>query len=304
MIETVRRIPLALLAGVFCLYGFVLLLAATRWYVLLWSFGIHTGFFLAVRLMFIGLFFNNMMPSITGGDIVKGFYLTRGTATKKFEAVASILLDRIFGLMGLVVLAATASLFALNHEILGPLARWILLFVGFFIASIIVILTPKAWKRLPGVGPALQKLRNVQAFAKFYNVMTALRHHLAVAAAVLFLSIMLQGLLVCANYMLAQGLGIKGLNLGQFFVLIPIAGFISAMPVSFAGWGIGEGAYRSLFMLMNPQYGSVAVVLSILYRLTCLVYSLAGLPFYLSYRHEPIREGAGIRKKDWAPKMG
>ena len=225
------------------------------------------------------------MPSLTGGDVVKGYYITRG-ATKKVEAVVSILLDRFFGVFAIFLLAVVSALFALDHNRLGPLAKIILLFFGFFLVGLFLFLSLPFWKRFSSLQKFLDRFIWANQIKKIYKALTALRPKQATA--VLLMSLLIQSLLVFLNYILAVGLGIKDISLGQFFVLIPIAGFISALPISFAGWGIGEGAYRALFMIMNPTYGGIAVVLSILFRFICLVYSLIGFPLYLSYRHEPI----------------
>lgn len=224
---------------------------------------------------------------------MKGFYLAKRTS-KKMEAVASVLLDRIFGFSALFMLGLIASLFSLHHPILGGLAKIIVVFVVSFFFGVFLFLNRSLWRKFPGLKKAVERSKPMQGVLKFYNALTALRHHSGTAGVVFLISLFIQGMLVYANFILAKGLGMTDAKLSQFFILIPIAGFVSAMPISFAGWGIGEGAYRALFRMMNPAYGVIAVGLSILFRLICLAYSLLGFPFYLTYRHEPLNTSSPV----------
>lgn len=285
--------PLHCLAIAIVTYFVVLLLACLRWTLLLRSFQIRIKFSLAFQLMFIGLYFNNMMPSLTGGDVVKAYYTAKGTS-KKMEAVASILLDRIFGVFALFLLAVFGSFFVLHHPELGGPARLILICVGLFFVGITLFLNRKLLNKFSWVKGRLEKWGWINGIRRFYNAITVLRHKADAAGIVLLLSLMIQSLLVYINFVLARGLGMADVSFSKFFILIPLVGLISAMPVSFAGWGIGEGAYRGLFMMLNPAYGPIAVALSIILRSMCLIISLLGFPLYLMYRHEPIDKSSKV----------
>ena len=91
-------------AGLTC-YGIVEVLGATRWQILLRVQGITISWFRLVKLLMIGIFFNQLMPGGTGGDVVKIFYLLRETPDKKAEAVLAVLMDRLVGLIGLIFVA-------------------------------------------------------------------------------------------------------------------------------------------------------------------------------------------------------
>ncbi len=88
--------------------GFAVLLAATlltflRWYVLVRAQGLPFRLRDSLRLGFIGVFFNLLMPSAVGGDLVKAFLLAR-EQRRRTVAVATVLVDRLIGLVGLVLL--------------------------------------------------------------------------------------------------------------------------------------------------------------------------------------------------------
>ena len=62
-------------------------------------------------LGFIGMVFNLVIPGAVGGDLIKAAYLVR-MQIRKTQAIASMVIDRILGLLGLFILAAIAGGFA------------------------------------------------------------------------------------------------------------------------------------------------------------------------------------------------
>jgi len=106
-------VPLLLAAGV-CL---VLQNALTgvRWYFLMRALGIRVGVFPAVSLSLQGVFFTLFIPGgAVSGDVIKaGLVTRRAPAGERLDAAFSILIDRITGLAGLLLLAWTAALTAL-----------------------------------------------------------------------------------------------------------------------------------------------------------------------------------------------
>ena len=65
----------------------------------------------AFLLGFIGNVFNLVIPGAVGGDLIKAAYLVR-MHVKKTQAIASMVIDRILGLLGLFILAGIAGVFA------------------------------------------------------------------------------------------------------------------------------------------------------------------------------------------------
>ena len=55
-------------------------------------------------LYFIGHFFNSFMPGATGGDFVKAYYASKESSHKKTEIVATVFIDRLVGLLYMIVM--------------------------------------------------------------------------------------------------------------------------------------------------------------------------------------------------------
>ncbi len=67
--------------------------------------GIDMGWWRTLRVYFIGAFFNLFLLGSTGGDIMKIFSAMRETASKS-AALLSVMVDRMMGLVALVVVAS------------------------------------------------------------------------------------------------------------------------------------------------------------------------------------------------------
>jgi uncharacterized protein (TIRG00374 family) len=98
----IHVLPL-LLAGILCLLS--VLLTFVRWYVLVRAQGLPFTLPNALRLGFIGSYLNTFLPGSVGGDIFKATFIAR-EQTRRTVAVATVLIDRGIGLVGLVWLAA------------------------------------------------------------------------------------------------------------------------------------------------------------------------------------------------------
>lgn len=92
-------------------------LSAVRWQMLVRAQGIELSFYRAFSLTFQGIFFSLCLPGgAVGGDVVKAACLVKETnGNKKVEAVTSIFVDRLTGLIALFGLALIFALFRLKE---------------------------------------------------------------------------------------------------------------------------------------------------------------------------------------------
>ena len=82
-----------------------------RWFFLVRVIEPKFKFSATVLLGLIGMVFNLVIPGAVGGDLIKAAYLAR-MRIRKTQAIASMVIDRILGLLGLFILASIAGAFA------------------------------------------------------------------------------------------------------------------------------------------------------------------------------------------------
>ena len=81
-----------------------LVLRTYRWHTLLSALSNRASFWQLLYLYFLGFFFNNFIPSGFGGDIVKVVSL-RQEHGRGVEALSSVVMDRLTGLLGSSLIA-------------------------------------------------------------------------------------------------------------------------------------------------------------------------------------------------------
>ncbi len=142
-----------LLAGI-VIFQVSVMLTFVRWYALVRviepKFTLRSTFLLG----FIGYVFNLVIPGAVGGDLIKAAYLVQ-MHIKKTQAVASMVIDRILGLMGLFVLASVAGVVAwgMATPVVQRLivAAWVATGAGFVLLACIF---GQVFTRVFGLKPA------------------------------------------------------------------------------------------------------------------------------------------------------
>ena len=103
------RWEFAFIALLLC--GGSILLTHLRWYLLVWAQEFEFSLKDAIRLGFLGYAFNFIGPGAVGGDLVKAFALARRQESRRTVAVATIVLDRLLGLLALFLVGSGMWLF-------------------------------------------------------------------------------------------------------------------------------------------------------------------------------------------------
>ena len=243
-----------------------LLVTAIRWQGACAAVNLSLPFGQAVHHSWIGQFFGQALPAGVGVDAVRGWLAYRSGHAAD-AVVSSLLLDRLSGLLGLLLLDLVAA-GVLLHDASSSFALAGLLAGGVMVG---------------GFGGVLL-LNRVRVPARFrVQALGALQSMLQVAekgvvtlaaAKTLVLSVLVQGLFVGAVLLLARGLGAPiGLQAG--FAVVPIALTLASLPISLNGWGIREGA---MVAGLHAQGVGVddAFLVSVLLGTALLVGSLPG----------------------------
>ena len=114
--------------GGFCMVMLQSSFTALRWQILVKAQGIPLSFFKAFSLTFQGMFFSLCLPGgAVGGDVVKAACIVRDAeSNKKVEAVTSIFVDRLAGLIALFGMAFILLLISLKLNILFLIQKFLM----------------------------------------------------------------------------------------------------------------------------------------------------------------------------------
>lgn len=238
-------------------------LSAVRWRLLagLLGFERRLGSFMAMVL--VGNFFNLLLPTSVGGDVVRGWYL--GGEGRRWPALLSVLSDRLNGVLVLVALACLAALVV-------PLPGWMVGSVAVFGTGAAVGLgllllsttrTGQPWDRL----------------RKFADALALGADDRRVLTLVTLLSLVVQLLNVLLVWAVGRALGLD-VPLSWCFVLMPLVTLLTLVPISVNGMGVREAGTVVLLAPLGIPSGP-AVLLSLAWFAVFLAAGLLGAAVYL-----------------------
>ena len=245
-------------------------LAAYRWFKIskLLSFQESLSFY--VQSYFKGTFFNQVLPSSIGGDAVRMIDLTRKGYDKK-EAFYGVFVDRVVGLVGLLVLNFIASILFYG-TFPSDFSRLIILISLAGIAGFSSLFIFQKMHFLANY-KLLNLLHRLSVRLNgLYSSKSVLFKHIAISVGVHFLSVLtIYGIALSIN---------AHISFQMLLIAVPPVFLLTIVPVSLAGWGIREGAMVGIFMLVGANPTKV-LAMSILYGLLLIISALPGSYFWL-----------------------
>ena len=277
------------------LWTILVLLASLRWQILLSAAGVQVGYLKALRLCLVGWFFNNVVPGLTGGDLARAVLITRNMTENRWKATMSVIVDRVVGLVVLMALAAFVLGYLLFGESSLPvekvasLSQAVFLFLGLVFFFSALYLSRRA-RALLGIEKWLKRLPGASTLGKISEAVTIYRERPRKLLAGIMLSVPLQISGVCAFFCVGKALG-ADILLAEIFIAFPIAQTLSAIPVSPAGWGVGEKIYGEFFELFGSTF-TVGVAVSLLFRfLTQVGFGLLGGLIWMLSAERKVQRG-------------
>lgn len=225
--------PLPLMMAVLS-FAAIPALQGERWRIILVALGANVRRLPLQKLMWIGLFFNHILPSSIGGDALRLWYL-RAERVPLLTAATSVIADRFLGI-GVLFFIATAAipwLFGIVEDAIARVAA-ACLFAGGFLIFVAVL-----W-----LGPRMH-LPSMTLFTRILqDGAVALRHLLRQpgnGSALVLISLTCQILQALKILLIGSALGIT-LDWQVVMVLVPPLMLLLALPVSVGGWGVRENA--------------------------------------------------------------
>ena len=230
------------------------------------------SFPLSLKAHFVGLWFNQILPTNFGGDVVKVALLKPATGLS--IALRSAILDRISGLMFLLL----AVLFTLPFyfDIFSQQPE-ISLALGFFSLAGLIGIILFSWfachlQKSRNLHPIIEKF--IQTFADIaqFRFKSVLWQQFWTSAIV-----HINGIIAFSLSGLAIGLFVDPLT---FFLLVPLVFLVALIPISFAGWGVREAGAIWLFAKVGVT-SEITLAMSIIFGFLLIIAALPGLLIFL-----------------------
>jgi len=269
--------------------GFLVILVSgvTRWKLLLRVQGIVISWWRIAALFMIGVFFNPFLPGAVGGDVAKVFYLLKETPGKRPAALLAVLMDRIMGLLGLILIAGVVIVLRYhwltqNAATAGLLYTLLAIFAGSggFIVISFAITGLGLVDKLPQWMPLRAKLVEMSVAYNQYG--KAWGTSLVALALCLPIHLTSFTLVYCVAQAFPESAG-RG-SLLDYWGFMPIVNTIISVPISIGGMGVREGLIVQLLGNLCQVPEATALSISLTGAFVLLLWSLVGGVVYLFYR--------------------
>ena len=252
-------------------------LCTLKWKILLDVQGAHVPTARLFGLYIIGMFYNNVLPTSIGGDIVRVTALKQHVPSLE-DAFGSVFVERLTGFFILTLLALAAIL-------AWPGLRSHTMIMSMIIVSIaahIALIWAIAEKRLiailerligwiPLAGKILNKLERMRTYLNQYRA----RPYVLVQC--LALSFFFYVISMLNVYLVARGIG-DLIEFWKCFAAMPITQLVSTLPIAINGIGLTEWAFTYTFTELGLS-ASTGLAVALVIRLRNILWASLGYGF-------------------------
>jgi hypothetical protein len=247
--------------------------SAVRWYVLLAERSSTIGFARLLSLYHVGAFFNVLLPTSLGGDVVRIYGVGKAIGDHSVSA-AVVLAERMLGLMALSMMALPALV--LNPAIIDQpivVIALVAVFSGLLLSGG-VISSKRALRWIMSLIDRLNRKRLSDLAQRFLETLRILGGQRRRVLAAFAITAFAQIVNVSSVVALGSGLGLE-VSPWFYFVAVPAVWVITLAPLSINGMGVREWSY--VFFFSTVGVGSAgALLLSLVATLQMVVIAIIG----------------------------
>ncbi len=240
-----------------------------RWKLILKNMSNHISVGWASINIIIGMFFNLFLPSSFGGDVYRIYHSNKNGINLSIASL-SIVSDRFFGLLTLVMLSFLSIPAVLIKPYLQIFLIPILIILFFFIITLSLFYFALY---LPNSNIFFLKVSRLSK-----NIIDSINLK-NFKFKILLISMILHIFNILCFYIASFTVNFH-LNIFTWFIIIPPVILISSIPISIGGWGVREG----LLILALVELGAnqiEATKISIIYGISLMLVGIIGGIFWV-----------------------
>lgn len=273
-------------------------ITSRRWHMLLEVLEIHIGQARTFVIAMVGAFYSTFMPGSTGGDLVKAYYAAKHT-THRTRAVMSVLIDRILGLLALIVVGGFMA--AMQFSV--PVCRHVAIGCGALLATtaigLFIFYHPHLSKVL-GVDWLLKRLPMQRQVQNGIEAMHLYAGSPMVLIAAVVMTFPVHVTTIVSAYFAGRAFGLP-MPFFYYWVAVPVIVLVGAIPISPQGAGVMEFFAIELTRSQGvPTSQAIALAMSI--RLGAMFWNLlAGIFVLRGGYHAPTQTEKQSLEDDEGP---
>jgi hypothetical protein len=280
------------------LLGVTFSLQIVRWHLLVRSLDIPFKLRRAFQLGLLGLFGNTFLPGSVGGDFFKAYLLAKDSPGQRTAAVSTVLVDRGFGLFGLLLFTAVLGSIAWASGDVRILAnaelQWMVLAAASIAGTCLIGFLLLGFVPQRGVDRVADRLRSTSragvVLSNFWQAVWMFRWRLRVMGYGVLLTAASHFAIVLTFYFAASVFPPEEpetdlATLPELMVIAPIGFVAQALPLAPGGLGVGEAVFAGLYQLADRP-GSQGVIARLSMRIAEWLIALAAWLVYFRMRDE------------------
>jgi uncharacterized membrane protein YbhN (UPF0104 family) len=225
VVELMKRVDIYYLFLSLISFNISKIISSIRLNILFKLLGIDLGELRALKLYYVGMFYNLSLPGGIGGDGYKIYLLNRAYGSSISELLKATFLDRVSGLVPLLIFAGVIFLFSDYRQKIGEFTSLTLFITVTFVPL------PSLW------------LLYRYIFKRFYKAFLSTS----------ILGFATQAFQILSAYFIAKAVLIEENFLLETILLFLISSLIAVLPISFGGVGVREGVFLYGLTLLNTS---------------------------------------------------
>ena len=229
------------------IFPITIVVTSIRWRHLLAALDINLTLAKTLALNWVGLFYNTFIPmGSTGGDLLKAYYAAKHTPHKT-RAVMSVLVDRIVGLLVLIILGGViaGTYYLMSPNKMDPAVRACrnvslaaLLIMGGMVAFLMVAFSPRL-RSITRFEKVLAKLPMQKHVQSAVEVMAIYRQRPGLVLWSMAVTVPVHVTVIISAMLAGKAFGLP-LSSGYYFIVVPVTVLVGAIPISPQGAGVME----------------------------------------------------------------
>jgi glycosyltransferase 2 family protein len=280
VLEQARHLRPAVAALVVAVFGVQLFVSSWKWQWALRIHDLHFPYPFLTRVLFIGFFLNNFLPTSIGGDAYR-IYRTLPGEPPRSRAISAVLLERVVGICAFELYSQAP----LARAYVGLAGAGIAMAIGVFALLKMRLASWRNGRYLSSrwITPITENLRSIAQARSEWIPLVAL-------------SLLFQAQAVLVLYGLFNALDAP-VSLAQAALIAAAAGVATVIPLSINGLGIVEATIASTAVALGVSY-EAGLLVAVLIRILVLPLTLvAGL----LYAFEPVHVRTVSAERDLFP---
>jgi len=231
----------------------------------------------AINVTYIGIFFNNFLPTSVGGDVVKAYCVSHKTGDR-LNAFSGVFMDRVFALVMFIAIPSVTVIFL--RDTLDPMIpKMVYSILAVTLIFLVVLFHKQSASRLLFFikEKHLDHIPWGRKFLAMYNTMHQLTHEKKLVFQVCLMAVASQLMGIFAIFWIIRALSAT-VPIYYLFLTVPVVHLFAMLP-SINGLGIREMGF--VYFFKGALGEDVASALAILYLFYLIILSVIGGVIYL-----------------------